>query len=468
MPMTEKKIFDIAVIGAGPGGYVAAIRAAQSGKSVALIEKSFLGGTCLNVGCIPTKTLLSSASVLSQVKRAEEFGIQTGPIKIAYDKMKERKDRIVTNIRSGLEGLIKSNKITIYRGSAQFESPKEIKVTGEDNLFIKAENIIIATGSIPLDVKAFPCDHDRILNSTSILDLTEIPKSLAIIGGGYIGCEFASLFAELGSKVTILEALPSILALQGKGVSQFMTQAFKKKGIEIKANVMVKNVQNKKNQVEILLNDGSTLNAEKALISVGRKPYTENLMLEKAGLNTLERGFLDVNDRMETEARGIFAIGDVTGKAMLAHVASHQGIVAAINACGLDAKVHYDAVPAVIFTHPEVASVGLTLEQVKERGIPYKQGSFPFQAIGKAQASGDPEGFSEIIAHEKTGQILGATVIGHEASNLIAEMALAMQNELTLECIFETIHTHPTLAEIWHETAAMTLGTPIHLPPKRN
>lgn len=465
--MKEKKIFDIVVIGAGPGGYVAAIRAAQAGKSVALIEKNFLGGTCLNVGCIPTKTLLSSASLLSSLKRAEEFGIQTGPIKIAYEKMKERKDRVVGKIRSGLEGLIKSNKVTIYRGSAKFESPKEIKVVGQDNLFIKAENIIIATGSIPLDVNAFPCDHDRILNSTSILELTEIPKSLAIIGGGYIGCEFASLFAELGSNVTILEALPSILALQGKSVAQFMTQNFKKKGIEIKTNVMVKNVQNKKDHTEITLSDGSTLKSELALISIGRKPFTENLSPEKAGLNTTERGFFDVNERMETEVSGIFAIGDVTGKAMLAHVASHQGIVAAINACGLDAKVHYDAVPAVIFTHPEVASVGLTLEEVEEKGIPYKRGTFPFQAIGKAQASGDPEGFSEIIVHEKTGQILGATVIGHEASNLIAEMALAIQNELTLECIFETIHAHPTLAEIWHETAALTLGTPIHIPPKK-
>lgn len=465
--MADKKSFDIAVIGAGPGGYVAAIKAAQHGKSVALIEKSFLGGTCLNVGCIPTKTLLSSAAVLHQVRRASDFGIQTGPITIAYDKMKDRKDAVISKMRSGLEGLIKSNKITIYQGSAQFESPQELKVKGKDNVRIYAENIIIATGSVPIDVQAFPCDHKRILNSTSILELREIPKSLSIIGGGYIGCEFASLFAELGTKVTILEALPSILAAQGPTIAQFMTQAFLAKGIDIRTNVMVKSVENKKNNVQIALSDGSSLDTDLALVSIGRKPYTEDLLIEKAGLNTTDRGFLNVNNRMETEVKGLFAIGDVTGKSMLAHVASHQGIVAAMNCCGLDAKVHYNAVPAVIFTSPEVATVGLTLEQATKEKIPVTQGTFPFQAIGKAQASGDADGFSQIIADKKTGQILGATIIGHEASNLIAEMALAIQNELTLECVIETIHAHPTMAEIWHETALMAMNMPIHLPPKR-
>lgn len=465
--MTGKEKFDIAVIGAGPGGYVAAIRAAQEGKKVALIEKCFLGGTCLNVGCIPTKTLLSSASVFSQVKNAEEFGIETGPVKVAYKKMKERKDSVVSKIRSGLEGLIKSNKITIFRGKAQFESKTELKITGNDNLIINAEKIIIATGSTPLDVKAFPCDHHVVLNSTSILDLTEVPKSLTIIGGGYIGCEFASLFAELGTKVTIIEALSSILALQGKSVSSFMTRNFKAKNIEIKTGISVKGVESKNNSARVTLSDGSTITSEKVLVSIGRKPHTDGLNLLKAGLSTDERGYISVNDQMETETKGIYAIGDVTGKAMLAHVASHQGIIAAKNALGLHAKAHYDAVPAVIFTSPEVGTVGLTLEEVQEKKIPFRLGTFPFQAIGKAASSGDTEGFSEIIADEKTGQILGAVVIGHEASNLIAEMALAVQNELTLECIYETIHTHPTLAEIWHETAAMALGTPIHLPPKR-
>lgn len=464
--MTERKKHDVAVIGSGPGGYVAAIRAAQLGKSVALIEKDWLGGCCLNVGCIPTKTLLSNAAVLHQVKRAKDFGIATGPISFHYDQMKKRKDQVIAKIRVGLEGLIRSNKITIYKGNAQFESPKVLKVIGQDSLYIDAENIIIATGSIPLDIRAFPCDHERILNSTSILELTEAPKSLAIVGGGYIGCEFASLFAELGTKVTILEALPTILAAQGTQIAQFMTKTFSAKGIAIQTNVMVKEIANEGNQVRLTLGDGKTLEAEYALVSVGRKVYTEGLFLEKAGLTTTEKGFIATDKHMQTEVRGLYAIGDVTGQWMLAHVASHQGVVAATHASGIEAEMHYEAVPAVIFTSPEIATVGLTLEEAQKRGIDATSGLFPFTALGKAQAAMETEGFTQIVSHKKTGQILGATVIGHEASNLIGEMTLAIQNELTLDCVIETIHAHPTIAEAWHEAALIAKETPINFPPK--
>lgn len=457
---------DVAVIGSGPGGYVAAIRAAQLGKSVALIEKDLLGGCCLNVGCIPTKTLLAGASVLHQVRKAKDFGIVTGPISFHYDQMKQRKDQVVGKIRTSLEGLIRSNKITIYRGVAQFESPKQLKVIGQDNVYVETEKIIIATGSVPTDVRAFPCDHKRILNSTSILELTEVPKSLAIVGGGYIGCEFASLFAELGVKVTILEALPIILTAQGTQIAQFMTKAFTAQGIDIQTNVIVKKIENKKTQVLINLDGGKTIEADFALVSVGRKVYTEGLFLEKAGLKTNERGFIETNERMETEVKGIYAIGDVTGKWMLAHVASHQGVVAASNACGVETDIHYEAVPAVVFTSPEIATVGMTLEEAQKAGLDATVGSFPFQALGKAQASMETEGFAQIISEKKTKQILGAVAIGHEASNLIAEMALAIQNELTLESVMETIHAHPTIAESWHEAALVAYETPIHLPPK--
>jgi dihydrolipoamide dehydrogenase len=464
--MTERKKHDVAVIGSGPGGYVAAIRAAQLGKSVALIEKDLLGGCCLNVGCIPTKTLLSNAAVLHQIKRAKDFGITTGPVSFQYDLMKKRKDQVITKIRTGLEGLIKSNKITIYRGTAQFESPKLLKVMGADSLFVEAEKIIIATGSVPMDIRAFPCDNQRILNSTSILELTEAPKSLAIVGGGYIGCEFASLFAELGTKVTILEALPTILTAQGTQIAQFMTKAFTTKGIDIQTNVVVKTIENKKSGVHITFADGKTMDADFALVSVGRKVYTEGLGLEKAGLKTTDRGVIETDSRMETEVRGIYAIGDVTGKWMLAHVASHQGVVAGSNACGVEAEIHYEAVPAVVFTSPEIATVGMTLEQAQKAGYDAIAGSFPFQALGKAQASMDTEGFAQMISDKKTGQILGAVVIGHEASNLIGEMALAIQNELTLESVIETIHAHPTIAEAWHEAALISRETPINFPPK--
>jgi dihydrolipoamide dehydrogenase len=464
--MTERKTFDVVVIGAGPGGYVAAIRSAQLGRSVALIEKDLLGGTCLNVGCIPTKTLLANANVLHQIKRSSEFGITTGPLSIHYDQMKARKDQVVSKMRTGLEGLIRSNKISIFRGVAHFESPRELKVIGNDNLYITADKIIIATGSVPLDIAAFPCDHDKILNSTSILELTQIPKSLVIVGGGYIGCEFASLFAELGTKVTILEALPTILMTQGPTIAQFMTKAMTKRGIEIRTQTKVQTIVHHQNGVRVSIDGGNSIDAEKALVAVGRSVYTEGLRLDKAALSVTEKGFLATNERMETDVPGIYAIGDVTGKWMLAHVASHQGIVAAENACSLKSVIHYDAVPAVVFTSPEIATVGLTKERAVELGYQPVVGTFPFSVLGKAQASMDVEGFVEIIADQKTGQILGASVIGHEASNLIGEMAIAIQNELTLESVLETIHAHPTMAESWHEAAAIALDRPIHLPPK--
>ncbi|MBI3508243.1 MAG: dihydrolipoyl dehydrogenase [Chlamydiia bacterium] len=462
----EKKSFDVIVIGSGPGGYVAAIRAAQLGKSVALIEKGELGGTCLNVGCIPSKALLTNAAVFHQIQHAAEFGIEIGSIRLDYAKMKQRKDQVVTKIRGGLEGLLKANKISIFRGTAQFESPTQLKVTGQDNLWLDSENIIIATGSIPTDVKAFPCDHKRILNSTSLLEVTQLPKTLAIVGGGYIGCEFATLFAELGTKVTILEALPSILSLQGSSIGQFMTRIFTSKGIDIQTGVKVEAIQNLGSHTQIRVAGGNTLDAELTLVSVGRRVYTEGLKLEKAGLSVNEKGWIATDERMETAVKGIYAIGDVTGKWMLAHVASHQGIVAASNAAGVDTVMHDEAIPAVIFTSPEIAMVGLTQEEAQAKGYTTTIGNFPFQALGKAQAANDTAGYAQIVADKKTGQILGATVIGHEASNLIAEMTLAIQNELTLDSVIDTIHAHPTLAESWHEAALLAADRPINFPPK--
>ncbi len=464
--MAERKIYDVAVIGAGPGGYSAAIRAAQAQKTVALIDKKDFGGCCLNVGCIPTKALLSGAASLHEIRQAKQFGISVGSISFDYAQMKSRKDAIVSKIRSSLEGLLKTNKISLYRGEAKFESPVELKVIGQDNLFIEAKKIIIATGSVPLDIPAFPCDHKRILNSTSMLEVTELPKSLAIVGGGYIGCEFATLFAELGVQVTIIEALPTILAAQGTQIAQFMTKAFRARGISLMTGITVKHIENRGSGVSVSLSNGETLQTDLALIAIGRKIYTEGLALEKAGLAPNQKGVLETNSKMETAVPGIYAIGDVTGKWMLAHVAQHQGIVAASNAVGKEAHIHYEAVPAVIFTSPEVATVGMTSEQALAAGFQPLVGALPFQALGKAVASLHTEGFAQIVADRKTGCILGAQAIGHEASNLIAEMALAIQNELTLESIADTIHAHPTMAESWLEAALIANGTPLNFPPR--
>lgn len=464
--MTEKRQFDLAVIGAGPGGYVAAIKAAQMGKSVALIEKEYLGGTCLNVGCIPTKTLLASSQVLHSVKQAEQYGIETGPVKFHYNKMKERKDGVVSGIRKSLEGLLKTNGITILKGLAEFQSPHDLKISGENSEFIHAEKIIIATGSDTLDIPAFPCDHKRIVNSSSILEVTELPKSLAVIGGGYIGSEFASLFVELGVKVTIVEALPSIIAMQGKKLSDVLSKAFKKKGMEILTDTMVEKIDQTESGLKLHFKNGESLGADMALVAIGRKLNTKGLAIEKAGISLSDRGAIDVNDKMETNVPGIYAIGDVTGKAMLAHVASHQGIITAVNACGGEAKMHYNAVPAVIFTLPEIAMVGMNLEEAKEKGFDVISGQFPFQALGKSIATMHIEGFAEIVCDKNTKQILGAQVVGSEASTMIAEIALAITNELTLDCISETIHAHPTVAEAWLEAALIANDTPIHFPPK--
>lgn len=462
----ETKKFDIAVIGAGPGGYVAAIKASQFGKKVALIEKQYMGGTCLNVGCIPTKTMIANSHVMNTIQHAADFGITTGPISFDYSKMKQRKDTVVEKMRKSLEGLVKSNGITILQGHAEFASASELKVKGIDNVMIQFDKVIIASGSEPLDIPAFPCDHQRILNSTSMLELTTLPESLAIIGGGYIGCEFASLFAELGVKVTILEALPMILAPQGKTISDVMTRAFIKKGIDVQTGVFVEGIDTTATGVSVRLKEKESLSFQYALVAVGRKIISEGMALEKAGVKVSDRGAIAVNDKMETSVAGIYAIGDVTGKYMLAHVASHQGIVAAANACGQMAEMHYEAVPAVIFTTPEVAMVGMTQEMAQEQGIPFAIGKFPFQALGKAVASMETEGFAQVITNKQTGQILGAQVIGHDAASLIAEIALAISNELTVDCVTETIHAHPTLPEAWLEAALLANDTPIHLPPK--
>ncbi len=463
----EKKFFDIVVIGAGPGGYVAAIKAAQEGKKVALVEKNACGGTCLNVGCIPTKTLIASAHMLRSIRRAKEFGIETGLVSFEYSKMKSRKDDVISKIRKGLEGLIQSNGITLIKGQATFTSPTEIKVVREEGGdLLHCEKAIIATGSEPMNVPAFPCDHKKIFHSSSILELTTLPNSIAIIGGGYIGCEFASLFAELGVKVILIEALPALVTLQGKNIGDVLTRAFVKQGIEIVTEALVEGIDTLGTGVSIRLKDKPTIEADIALVSIGRTVCTKNLGLEKAGILPTAKGFIPVNKKMETNVPGLYAIGDVTGECLLAHVASHQALVAASNAVGKDTHMHYEAVPAVIFTHPEIAMVGLTQEQAEGSGKEIVIGKFPFQALGKSVAAAETEGFAQIISDKKTGLILGAQVVGHEAGSLIAQMAIAIANELTIESLTDTIHAHPTLSEAWLEAGLLAQGTPIHFPPK--
>lgn len=460
--------YEVAVIGAGPGGYVAAIKAAQLGAKVALIEGHLLGGTCLNVGCIPTKALLASAHVLYNIQQAQDFGIEVGPVRIHYEKMKARKDAVVTGIRSNLERLILANRIEIIPGMAKLHSTYEIKVRQEAGYkLLEASKIILATGSSPRSYAPFNVDGKKIHNSTTILELTSIPKSLVIVGGGYIGCEFATLFQTLGTKVTIVEALDRLVFHECIQSSRLLTQSFTKIGVQIHTQTKVLQLDSSGDTIRLELSNGQSVESEMCLVAIGRKLTTDQLGLESVGVYVEPSGAIPVNERMQTNLEHIFAIGDITAKGLLAHLASHQGLVAASNACGKRAVMHYHAVPAVIFTEPEIASVGFTLEKAQSLGYQAQLAQFPFHAIGKAQAAMQTNGFSQLVVEKNSGRILGAQIAGYEAGNLIAQMALAIQNELTLECITQTIHAHPTLAEAWLETALLAANNPVHLPPKK-
>lgn len=462
----EPKKFDIVVLGGGPAGYPAAIRAAQAGKSVALIEAKELGGTCLNRGCIPSKALIADANTYQHTKEAQHLGILTGKAGFDFSRMAKRKDQVVNGLRKGVEGLMAANKITLFRGYGKFVAPYQIKVMGSDNVLVEGKKIIIATGSEPRNIPAFPFDYERIHDSTSLLALEKLPKSIVIIGGGVIGCEFASLYAALDCEVTILELMPRIIPMEDKSVADVLKKALEKKGVKIVTEANVQGIEKSKDGVKVLLAAGQSHAAEMALVSVGRKLNTNDIGLDKAGIVPLDNGLIPVDDRMETAVPDIYAVGDIASKWWLAHVATHQGIVAASNAIGHPMKMLYNAIPSVIFTSPEIGTVGLTLEAAQKAGCQAVVAAFPFLALGKSQAIYHTDGFAQIVHDKRTGQILGAQVVGYDAATLVAEMGVAIANELTIESIADTIHAHPTVAEAWMEAADLALGLPIHLPPR--
>lgn len=460
--------FDVAVIGGGPGGYVAAIRAAQRGANVALVEVGDLGGTCLNRGCIPTKAWLAGAEVIHTVRTANEFGVSVGDVAIDFEQMQKRAQSVVGRVRKGLEGLIASNKITVFKGFGKLVSPREIKVMGESNEFIHCEKIILATGSEPKEIESLSFDGQQIHCSTTILQLKTLPSKMVIVGGGVIGCEFASLYRDLGVQVTVVELLPRILMNEEEDIAQVLTASFEQRGIEVLNNVSVTSMKKKAQGVSLVLSNGDCLDTDIVLVSVGRRLNTDGIGLSQLGLEIEKGGVVAVNEHMETSVDGVYAIGDITGKYWLAHVASHQGIIAADNATGKSSKMAYHAVPSVTFTRPEIATVGITLVEAKSRGLQASVARFPLQILGKSQAIHKLDGFAQIVYDGKSEAILGAQIIGQGASNLIAEMTLAINNELTLACITETVHAHPTMAEAWLESALIAEGQPLHFPPKRS
>ncbi|MCD5401841.1 dihydrolipoyl dehydrogenase [candidate division NPL-UPA2 bacterium] len=453
------------VIGAGPGGYVAAIRAAQLGSEVTVVEKSELGGTCLNAGCIPTKTLLASVEVLSLIREATKFGINVGEAAPDLAQMMSRKEKIVGQLRKGIEYLFQSRKIVLVRGSGKILGPGQVEVIKDEGSReeLSADKIIIATGSESARPDLFPFEGEKIITSKEALSLEKIPGSLLIVGAGAIGVEFACIFAVLGTEITIVERLPQVLPTEDAEIARELEKQLKRKGIKIYAGTKIEAVASRQSLVHSLLSSGETIKTEKVLVAVGRKLNSDNLGLEEAGIKT-EEGRIVVNERLETNLAGIYAVGDVVGGALLAHKASTEGMVAAENASGQDSAMDYRAVPSCIFTRPEVASVGLTEQMAREAGHEVRMGKFPFRALGKAQAVGQVEGMIKIVADAESDEILGIHIIGPQATDLIAEGVLAMKAEVTAEELGRTIHAHPTLSEGLMEAAHAVHALAIHLP----
>ena len=464
--MSEK--FDVTVIGGGPGGYVCAIRLAQLGLKTACIEaRGTLGGTCLNIGCIPSKSLLNLSENFHKAKNFKKIGIETGEIKLNISKMMENKDKAVTTLTKGVEFLIKKNKISYFKGIGSFKSPSKISIVkdGKETTIITGKTII-STGSEPVSLPGIDFDEEQIISSTGALSLKKVPKKMIIIGGGYIGLEMGSIWSRLGAEVHVIEFLDHITPGMDKEISSEFMKILKKQGItfHLETKVDLINKNSKGVEIDTTNKNGKKIKFESdiVLISVGRKPYTKNLNIEKVGVKLDKKKRIIVNKNFQTNIQNIFAIGDVIEGPMLAHKAEEEGIAVAELISGQSGHVNYDVIPGVIYTSPEVASVGKTEEQLKSLGLKYKIGKFPFMANSRAKAIDEPEGFVKILADEKTDKVLGVHLIGPHAGELIAEMALAMEFGASSEDIARTCHAHPTFSEAVKEAALSVDKRQIH------
>ncbi|NNL80913.1 MAG: dihydrolipoyl dehydrogenase [Flavobacteriaceae bacterium] len=465
------KSYDVAVIGSGPGGYVAAIRCAQLGMSTAIIEKySTLGGTCLNVGCIPSKALLDSSHHYEDaVKHFETHGIDIpGEVKVNLKQMIARKQAVVDQTTGGIDFLMKKNKIDVYQGVGSFKDATHIEISGENSEEIEAKNIIIATGSKPSNLPFIELDKERIITSTEALKLKEIPKHLIVIGGGVIGLELGQVYKRLGAEVTIVEYMDRIIPTMDSGLSKELNKVFKKQKFRINASHQVKSVERTGDEVVVTAENkkGETVEfkGDYCLVSVGRRPYTDGLNAEAAGVKIDDRGRVEVNHHLQTSASNIYAIGDVVKGAMLAHKAEEEGVFVAETIAGQKPHIDYNLIPGVVYTWPEVAAVGKTEEELKEAGIKYKSGQFPMRALGRSRASMDIDGFVKILADAQTDEILGVHMIGARAADMIAEAVVAMEYRASAEDISRMSHAHPTFTEAIKEAAlAATDNRPLHI-----
>ncbi|MBH0330267.1 dihydrolipoamide dehydrogenase [Brevibacillus brevis] len=457
---------DVLVIGAGPGGYVAAIRAAQLGKTVAVVEKGELGGVCLNVGCIPSKAMIHAAHTYEHTQHTESMGITMENVKVDFAKVQEWKSGIVKQLTGGVGSLFKGNKIQVIPGEALFVSENEVRVFhGYDVNRYRFQHCIIATGSRPIELPAFPFGK-RVMSSTEALSLTELPKSLVVIGGGYIGIELGTVFAKFGTKVTILEGSDQILPGFEPDMPRLVERKLKKLDVTIHTKALAQGMEETENGVIVtaeVKGEQQKIEAEYVLVTVGRRPNTDELGIRDIGMNMTDRGLIVVDKQGRTSIPNVYAIGDIVAGPALAHKASYEGKVAAEAIAGHPAEVDYKAIPAVVFCDPEIASVGINEKEAKEKGIDYIVGRFPFAANGRALSVNAGEGYVKLIAEKETNLVLGAQIVGPEASNIIAEIGLAIEMGATLEDIELTIHAHPTLGEVTMEAAELALGRPIHV-----
>jgi dihydrolipoamide dehydrogenase len=463
---------DVVIIGGGPGGYVAAIRAAQLGAKVTLIEKDELGGICLNWGCIPTKALLRGVELMEAVEGSKDFGIQVGEVSVDFSKLSARRDRAVKTLVSGVSGLMKSNGIEVIKAKARLISPQNIEVIDgkQQKLTFPARKIIIATGSVSADLPIPGAKLPGVIDSNGALQLAEVPESMVIIGAGPIGLEFGTIFAALGAKVTILEMLPQILPSEDPEIASSLEKTLRRYKMQILTGCQVKEIgegsEGKRKVVAITGEGEKAFEAKYVLVAVGRRPNLDGLGLQEAGVRFSKKG-IEVNEKLETNVSGIYAIGDVTGQWLLAHFAMAQGEVAAKNALGQEAQMDSRVVPRCVYTLPEVAAVGMTEKQAQDAGYELKVGRFPFAANGKATVLGERSGLVKIIAETKYDEILGVHIFGPHATDLIGEAVLAMRLEGTAPDMAQAIHPHPTLSEAMMESAFDVDGRAVHIPPRR-
>ncbi len=461
--------FDIAVVGAGPGGYVAALKAAQLGAKTAIVEKHYLGGTCLNYGCIPSKALLSSAELIHQIQHAGNWGVKvTGGVTFDWPAIQKRKDKVIAGLRGGIGALFKGRKVTAFQGSAKLDGLGKVAILSEKNeqQTIFADNIILATGSSPIRIPGWPEDPNFVCTSDEAVHWNELPKKLLIVGGGVIGCEFACMCQAFGVEVTVVEMLPALLGVMDRDLGAALLATFRKRGITCHLETKVQEMKLSDGVVKSTLSNGTVLETDRVLVATGRKPNTREIGLETVGITPGPRGFIAVDDFMRTSVKGYYCIGDANGRCLLAHAASAHGVAAVENALGHE-RAFVAPVPAAVYTFPEIAGVGLSEQEAREKNLPISIGRFPLSSLGKAMATNHTDGFVKVLRHRETDELLGVHMIGHNATECIAAAGALMHTKATVHDFAAVVFAHPTIGESLKEAAEDALGAGLHMAPRK-